>query len=485
MGIVIHNSQSNKKEDFVPLVAGEVKMYVCGPTVYDFLHVGNFRGAIFFNLVRNWFEYRGYKVTFVYNYTDVDDKIINRAKEEGVSSTDISEKYIVEFEKDFNALGLKKHSHNPKVTDYMDQIIGLNKKLISNGKAYEMEGDVYFDVHNFPEYGKLSHKNVEDLESGVRIEVDSRKKHAADFALWKKAKEGEPSWESPWGKGRPGWHIECSAMAEALLGEQIDIHGGGLDLIFPHHENEVAQSEGAHGKPFAKYWMHNNMLNFGAQKMSKSLGNVRKAGDFMREYHPEIFKYLMLSAHYRSIIDFSPQSIEHVISGLARIYSALCLADTTANLAGDSGPVPPDFQKVLDEAKNGVEASLDDDFNTAEAMARLFEVVRMFNTLVRTPGAVTPKKVAVAKAFLQWTSWLGNLMSLFGEPPGAFLRFLDDMLLKRKNLDRGDVDKLVAARGEARAGKDFAKADELRKQLVEMGIAVQDTPSGSEWEVAK
>lgn len=484
MGIVIHNSQSNKKEEFVPLNAGEVKMYVCGPTVYDFLHVGNFRGAIFFNLVRNWFEYRGYQVTFVYNYTDVDDKIINRAKADGVDSHQISEKYIVEFEKDFNSLGLKKHSHNPKVTEFMNEIIELNKKLIANGKAYEMEGDVYFDVHNFPEYGKLSHKNIEDLESGVRIDVDARKKHAADFALWKKAKEGEPFWDSPWGKGRPGWHIECSAMAGSLLGEQIDIHGGGLDLIFPHHENEVAQSEGAHGKQFAKYWMHNNMLNFGSQKMSKSLGNVRSARDFMKEYHPEIFKYLMLSAHYRSIIDFSPQQIEHVISGLARIYSALYLADSAAKAPADA-TTPADFQKVLDEATKGVETSLDDDFNTAEAMARLFEVVRTFNTLVRTPGPVTMKKAAVAKAFLQWTSWLGNLMSLFGEPPGAFLRFLDDMLLKRKNLERANVDQLVAARGQARANKDFAKADELRKQLLEMGIAVQDTPSGSEWEVAK
>ncbi len=485
MSIVIHNSQSNKKEEFVPHIAGEVKMYVCGPTVYDFLHVGNFRGAIFFNLVRNWFEYRGFKVNFVYNYTDVDDKIINRAKADGVSAGEISERFISEFEKDFNSLALKKHSHNPKVTDFMSEIIEFNKKLIANGKAYEMEGDVYFDVHAFPEYGKLSHKKLEDLESGVRIDVDSRKKHSADFALWKTAKEGEPFWESPWGKGRPGWHIECSAMAGSLLGEQIDIHGGGLDLIFPHHENEVAQSEGAHGKSFAKYWMHNNMLNFGSQKMSKSLGNVRSARDFMKEYHPEIFKYLMLSAHYRSIIDFSPQQIEHVVSGLARIYSALGLADSAAKVAGDAAAVPADFQKVLDEATKGVETSLDDDFNTAEAMARLFEVVRTFNTLVRTPGPVTPKKAAVAKAFLKWTSWLGNLMSLFNEPPGDFLRFLDDMLLKRKNLDRADIDQLVAARGEARSAKDFAKADELRKQLLEMGIAVQDTPSGSEWEVAK
>jgi len=484
VAIVIYNSQTQNKEEFVPLTKGEVKMYVCGPTVYDFLHVGNFRGAIFFNLVRNWFEYRGYNVKFVYNYTDVDDKIINRAKADNVDAQQISERFITEFEKDFNALHLRKHTHNPKVTQFMDEIIDFIQTLIKNGKAYEVEGDVNFDVHAFPGYGKLSHKNIEDLESGVRIEVDSRKKHAADFALWKKAKEGEPSWPSPWGDGRPGWHIECSAMAKALLGDSIDIHGGGLDLIFPHHENEIAQSEGATGKPFVRYWMHNNMLNFGSQKMSKSLGNVRSARSFMQEYHPEIFKYLMLSAHYRSILDFSPQQIEHVISGLARIYSALCLAEKAAGHAADDS-TPPDFQKVLDEAKKGVEQSLDDDFNTAEVLARLFEVVRTFNTLVRTPGAVTPKKAAVAKAFLQWTAWLGNLMSLFGEPPAAFLRFLDDMLLKRKNLERASIDQLVTARAEARLAKDFAKADEVRKQLVEMGIMVQDTPTGSEWEVAK
>lgn len=468
----------------MPLTAGEVKMYVCGPTVYDFLHVGNFRGAIFFNLVRNWFEYRGYKVKFVYNYTDVDDRIINRAKADKVDSAEISEKYIVEFEKDFSALGLKKHSHNPKVTEFMNPIIELVSALITNGRAYEIDGDVYFNVHAFPDYGKLSHKNLEDLESGVRIEVDSRKKNPADFALWKKAKEGEPFWPSPWGNGRPGWHIECSAMAKALLGDTIDIHGGGLDLIFPHHENEVAQSEGATGKTFVRYWMHNNMLNFGSQKMSKSLGNVRTARSFMQEYHPEIFKYLMLSAHYRSILDFSPQQIEHVISGLARIYSALCLAEKAASQPADSAP-PPDVQKLLDQAKQGVEQSLDDDFNTAEAMARLFEVVRTFNTLVRTPGPVTPKKAAVAKAFLQWTAWLGNLMSLFAEPPASFLRFLDDMLLKQKNLERSTIDQMVKERSDARAAKDFKRGDELRQQLLEMGIAVQDTPQGSEWEVSK
>jgi cysteinyl-tRNA synthetase len=483
LGISIYNSETHKKEDFQPIDPNEVKMYVCGPTVYDLLHVGNFRGAIFFNLVRNWFEFRGFKVNFVYNYTDVDDKIINRAKADGVDAHVISEKYIQEFERDFASLKLRKHTHNPKVTEFMNPIIAFVETLIKNGVAYEVEGDVYFDVHAFPRYGKLSHKNLEDLESGARIEVDERKKNPADFALWKKAKPGEPFWKSPWGEGRPGWHIECSAMARTLLGDTIDIHGGGLDLLFPHHENEVAQSEGATGKPFVRYWMHNNMLNFGSQKMSKSLGNVRSARSFIAEYHPEIFKYMMLSAHYRSILDFSPDQFEHVISNLARIYSALALASRVAQAPSEA--TPADFQKVLDTAKAGVESALDDDFNTPEALARLFEVIRTFNNTVRTPGPVTPKKAAVAKAFLQWTGWLGNLMSLFAENPADFLRFLDDMLLKQKKLERASIDALVQERAQARQNKDFSRSDELRKQLTEMGIAVQDGPQGSEWEVQK
>jgi cysteinyl-tRNA synthetase len=482
--IQIYNSQSQRKVEFQPLTPGQVKMYVCGPTVYSFLHVGNFRGAIFFNLVRNWLEHRGFKVDFVYNYTDVDDKIIRAAEEQKVSPQDLANRFIGEFEKDFGALKLQRHTHNPKVTQFMDQIITFVQELIKNDKAYAVDGgDVYYNVRAFPNYGKLSHKNLDDLEAGVRIEVDSRKKNPADFALWKAAKPGEPSWTSPWGEGRPGWHIECSAMARTLLGDTIDIHGGGLDLIFPHHENEVAQSEGATGHPFARYWMHNNMLNFGSQKMSKSLGNVRSGRSFMEEYNPEILKYMMLSAHYRSVLDFSPVQIEHVISGLARIYSALALAQKTQG-ASDSD-VPADFRQLLESSQQAVEKSLDDDFNTPEVLARLFEVVRAYNNVARAPGAVTPKKAAMAKAFLAWTKPLGEWLSLFLEEPADFLQTLDDMLLKHKNLSRAQVDQLVSARSEARLSKDYKKSDELRQQLVDMGIAVQDSAQGSEWEVAK
>ncbi len=482
--IQIYNSLSHKKEDFQTLSPNEVKMYVCGPTVYDFLHVGNFRGAIFFNMVRNWLEYRGFKVTFVYNYTDVDDKIIARAKVDGVSADEVANRFVLEFQKDFDSIGLRRHTHNPRVTEFMHPIVQFVEGLIANGRAYVVDGDVYFDVHAFPEYGKLSHKKLEDLEEGVRIEVDSRKKHPADFAVWKSSKDGEPAWPSPWGPGRPGWHIECSAMARGLLGDQIDIHGGGLDLIFPHHENEVAQSEGLTGKPFVRYWMHNNMLNFGAHKMSKSLGNVRTARSFVGEYGAEVFKYLMLSAHYRSLIDFSPQQIEHVIAALARIYSALAYATKLQGQAADPAPTP-EMEKALLQAKAGIEASLDDDFNSSEAMGKYFEVVRSFNNLTRTPGPLTPKKVANAKAFLQFSNWFGDLLSLFREPPAEFLLSLDNRLLQQKGLNRAEIDSLVKERSAARLSKDFKRGDELRQKLQEMGIAVHDSPQGSDWEVSK
>jgi cysteinyl-tRNA synthetase len=367
------------------------------------------------------------------------------------------------------------------VTEFMKPIVAFIEGLIKNGKAYEIDGDVYYDVHAYSAYGELSHKNLEDLESGFRIEVDSRKKHPADFALWKKAKEGETSWPSPWSPGRPGWHIECSAMIKGLLGDSIDIHGGGMDLLFPHHENERAQSEGLTNKPFVKYWMHNNMLQFGNQKMSKSLGNVRTGRSFLNEFHPEILKYLMLSAHYRSQLDFSGEAIDNVIGSLARIYSAMAWAE---QIVDAEAPKSESFQKNLQAANQGMDTALDDEFNTPEAFARVFEVVRQFNLLTRMPK-LTPEKQAAAFQFLDWIRGRGELMALFQEPPRQFLRFLDDMLLKKHDLKREDIDRLVAERSSARAAKNFQRADELRTQLTTLGISVHDLAHGSEWEVAK
>lgn len=483
--IQIFNTQTGKKEEFKTLEPNKVRMYVCGPTVYDFLHVGNFRGPIFFNVVRNWLEKSGYEVTFVYNYTDVDDKIINRANEEGRDAGEVSETFIREFEKDYQSLKLRPHTKNPRVTEHMEDIINLVADLVEKEKAYVVDGDVYFNVHSFPEYGKLSHKNLEELESGYRIEVSQKKKHPADFALWKKAKEGEPSWPSPWSEGRPGWHIECSAMSRALLGERIDIHGGGLDLLFPHHENEVAQSEGASGQTFVNYWMHNNMLTFGSQKMSKSLGNIKKAREFIEEYNGEILKAIMLSSHYRSLLDFSDDHIQQVIQMLGRVYSALAHAEDVAKQEGGMEEVQKSFQDTLSQFREGFAKALNDDFNTAEAFGKVFELVRQYNNICRRPGKVKPEQVLVAQSFLKEMKEVSEVMALFGESPKDFLVSLDDLLLSKKSLNRSEINALVEERAKARADKDFSKSDEIRDKLNSLGILVSDGPNGSTWEVNK
>jgi cysteinyl-tRNA synthetase len=480
----IYNTLTKQKEDFKPLKEGEVRMYVCGPTVYNFLHVGNFRGPVFFNLVRNWLEKTGHKVTYILNYTDVDDKIINKANEEGVDSKALSERYIKEYETDFRTLGLKPHTKNPRVTEYMDQIVSLIAKLIELKVAYVIDGDVYYSVKSFTEYGKLSHKNIDELLVGARVEIGERKQNPLDFALWKAAKPGEPKWSAPWGDGRPGWHIECSAMSLALLGESFDIHGGGIDLIFPHHENEIAQTEGCTHKPMVKYWMHHNFINLGSQKMSKSLGNFTTARVFLETYNAEILKYLLLMAHYRTHSDFSLNQVQNSIKALARVYSALALADSVSEK-----PVVEEtdsnFSKSLDEAEKGLVEALNDDFNTPEVFARVFEVIRLFNASYKPGQKVTPVVKWRAVHMNKWIRQTGALMSLFQEPGAKFLRTLDDLLLALMKIERSTVDNLVKERTAARNSKDFKKSDELRDVLQKMGIAVQDTGDGTIWEVAK
>lgn len=487
MSLQIYNSLSQSKETFTPVTPGEVKMYVCGPTVYGFVHVGNMRGPVFFNLVRNWLEESGYKVKFALNFTDVDDKIIDRANKEGVSSEEISERFIAEYKKDYEILGLRAHTYNPKVTDTMDAIVEMVQDLINSEKAYVVDGEVLYSVRSFPEYGKLSNRKIDDLQAGARVEVDKKKRDPMDFALWKPAKPGEPKWKAPWSEGRPGWHIECSAMIKKIFGDTIDIHGGGSDLIFPHHENEIAQSEGANGKPFVRYWMHNNMLTFGDKKMSKSLGNIKSAREFLTEYNAEIYKFMILSVHYRSLLDFSEQSVEAAIGGLAKFYSALNLADKTIEAASGVQPSAPvkAMAQALESASQAVVKALNDDFNTPEVMAALYGVLRAFNSSVRLGMKVTPEILASALAFKEWVLKQGRLMSLFQEKPSEYLRLLDDMLLFKKGLEREKIDELVRLRADARAQKDFKKSDEYRDQLAALGISVQDTPLGSSWEVAK
>ncbi|MEM7646939.1 MAG: cysteine--tRNA ligase, partial [Pseudomonadota bacterium] len=399
---------------------------------------------------------------------------------------EISERYIQEFWNDFNALHLGAHTHNPKVTEHMEDIIQLIQEIIEKGRAYEAEGEVFFAIDQFPTYGKLSHRRPEDMQSGARIEVDPKKRNPLDFSLWKPAKEGEPSWDSPWGPGRPGWHIECSAMTRAILGEQIDIHGGGMDLIFPHHENEIAQSEGATNKDYVRYWMHNNMFTFGGAKMSKSLGNIRTMRSFLEKFHGEIFKYLVLSVHYRSEADFTDTTISNAVAALGRIYSALNKAQNFAG--GDPNLKTPETQKMKEQVETATKKITDffnDDFSTPQAMAQLFDTIRLFNQLV--PASAKKKGFApvVSKVFFDFVVEFGKPLALFQESPAEFLKNLDDILLKEKGLDRSQIDQLVSDRIKAREEKNYAESDRLRDQLNELGVDIRDTADGTLWEVRK
>ncbi len=483
MGLKLYNTLSQTKEVFKPLEEGKVKIYLCGPTVYDFLHIGNFRGAITFNLIRHWLEELGYQVTFVYNYTDVDDKIIKRANEEGVESHVISERFIEEFEKDFQTLGLRKHDHNPKVTDYMPQIIGLVEKIINNKKAYVIDGEVFYSIDAYKNYGQLSKKKLDELEAGQRVEVDAKKQSPFDFVLWKPSKAGEPAWDSPWGKGRPGWHIECSAMINAILGDSIDIHGGGIDLIFPHHENEIAQGEGATGCKYCNYWVHNNFINFGDEKMSKSLGNTVKARDFMQKYHPEILKYLFLSAHYRSQLSVTDEKIKQTIGALKRIYSALEIAQTIVNEVEGTDKPDSGFVKILDNLSSKIKKSLNDDFNTAEFISHIFEATRAFNAL-KIATKRKPVHKATAEAFLNWMKKYGKMSALFFEEPSSTLDNLDNILLRERGIERSTVLDLIKQREEARNSKNWAKVDEVKNKLLDLGIELHDGSARS-WEVSE
>ncbi len=477
MLLKIYNTLTKKKQTFKPLVAGEVKMYVCGPTVYDYLHIGNFRGAIFFNLVRNWLEHLGYNVTYVYNYTDVDDKIIARANEKKVKSIELSQKYIEEFQKDYQSLKLRPHTHNPKVTDYMDEIIKFIKELIDKDMAYHIRGEVLYSIEKFKEYGKLSGQKLEDLIDNKRIDPSPNKKSPGDFILWKPAKDGEPYWSSPWGNGRPGWNIECSAMIRALLGETIDIHGGGIDLIFPHHENEIAQGEGLCNKEYCRYWMHNNFINFGSDKMSKSLGNVVTAREFIKKYHPEIFKYIVLSTHYRNVLNMDQEKINNSFAPLSRVYKTIEIA----NNYKEHDKTCDKFNNDLKEADKKISDALCDDFNTPKVFASIFDIVRIFNNYTKDK-----KKLAlISKDYLAWFDKIGFILGLFKDEPKLFLKKLDDIILKQRNIDINTIEELVKKREDARAKKDFKSADHFREQLDKIGVSILDGPQGTIWEVKK
>ena len=460
----VYNTLTRKKEELVPITPGEIKMYACGPTVYNYIHIGNARPLCIFDILRRSLEYRGYNVKFVQNFTDIDDKIIRRANEEHVDFSEISERYIKEFWTDADGLNVRHATINPKATENIDAIIQIISTLIEKGYAYEAQGDVYFSTEKFKDYGKLSHQPLEDLEAGARIMVGEVKREPMDFAVWKAAKPGEPAWDSPWGKGRPGWHIECSAMNWRYLGDTIDIHCGGQDLIFPHHENEIAQSECFTGKPFAHYWMHNGYINVDNVKMSKSLGNFFTVRDVAEKYGYEPIRYLLISAQYRSPINYSTDIIEQCISALNRLYTCRDSLDFELKNAVDA---EHDGDKAIidgfDKYREQFISAMDDDLNTADAIASIFELVRDINTNV---VGKTPSKALVEGAIAMFDELTGVLGLVYNR--------------KTETLD-SDVEALIEARTNARKEKNWAEADRIRDQLKEMGIVLEDTAQGVKW----
>jgi cysteinyl-tRNA synthetase len=485
----IFNTKTRKKELFHPLFEGAVGMYVCGITAYDVCHVGHARAAVVFDVVFRHLTARGYRVTYVKNFTDVDDKIIDRAHHEGLTIQEISERYIQMHDEDMAALNVLKPTFTPKATEHMPEMIDLIKTLEEKGFAYAVDGDVYFSVKDYPAYGGLSGRNVDEMLSGARVDVNEKKKNPLDFALWKKSKEGEPFWESPWGKGRPGWHIECSAMSRRYLGETFDIHGGGEDLIFPHHENEMAQSQAASGKPLARYWMHNGFVKINAEKMSKSLGNIFPVREILKNYHPEVLRLFMLQSHYRSPVDYSETSLAEARAALIRGYTALQqVKEAQATLASDvETRLDAPHQAYVDkltELREKFDAALDDDFNTAQALGVVFEAARLVNQITisekKTPAPV--KKVilhAAQKAFSHFSDVLG----VFASDPDVFFETDRAIEATKRGLDAHEIEALIAERQKARQDKDWSRADEIRKELLAKHVALKDMSGKTVWSI--
>jgi cysteinyl-tRNA synthetase len=480
MSLRVYNTMTGRKETFEPLHPGKVGMYVCGVTVYDYCHIGHARANVVFDVIFRYLQFIGYDVTYVRNYTDVDDKIIKRANERGISSDALAKEFIQAFDEDMKRLGLAEPTIQPKATHHIEHIIDLVKRLVERGIAYEAAGDVYFSVGEFPSYLKLSKRNMDEMRSGARIAPGEHKRNPMDFALWKAAKPGEPSWDSPWGPGRPGWHIECSAMAMQYLGESFDIHGGGKDLVFPHHENEIAQSEGATGKPFVKYWLHNGFVNVNQEKMSKSLGNFFTIRDILNSYDPEVLRFFILTAHYRSPIDFSDQNLQAARLGLSRFYEALQAADEVL-AACKQNDAESDAGSALEAA---FREAMDDDFNTAAAIGQLFDAVRTINRLITEKGfRKNREKVAEVRELRDALLKLGDVLGLFASEPAAWLKQLNLALLAHTGYTEADMEEFIRQRQEARKNKNFARADEIRDELAAKGIQLLDGPQGTTWKV--
>ncbi len=468
MSLKLYNDLTRKKEPFVPIVPGKVSFYSCGPTVYDYFHIGNARPFIVFDVLRRYLESKGLEVNFVQNFTDIDDKMINRANDLGITVNELAEKTIQDYFEDADALGIRRATHYPRATEHIENIIFLVMTLIEKGHAYEIEGDVYFQVNTFPEYGKLSKQTIEELQSGARINVDERKKHPLDFALWKTHKPGEPFWESPWGKGRPGWHIECSAMSMKYLGETIDIHSGGCDLTFPHHENEIAQAEAATGKEFVRYWIHNGYLLIDKEKMSKSLGNFLTARAARLKFSPLAIRLFMLSAHYRSPISFSEETLEQAKAAVERLlncWSDLQHARTHRNLgASEHSEQLLAIERLFDSYIE----DMDDDFNTAGALGSVFEVVRLANNYLKDNLVLSLEVLDKIESFFKK---IDDVMGIMG------------LIDNEQHEDSSEIERLISERNQARKDRNYARADQIRDELADRGIILEDTPEGTKWKI--
>ena len=491
MGIRIYNTLSKQKEPFKPLQPGRVHMYVCGITAYDLCHVGHARSAVVFDTIYRYLKYRGFDVICVRNFTDVDDKIIRRAQEEGTDSQTIAERYIESFYEDMDRLGVARPTHEPRATEFIPEMIDLIETLIDKGYAYQADGDVYFAVEEFAEYGKLSKRNLEDMIAGARVAVEAKKRNPMDFTLWKASKPGEPAWPSPWGEGRPGWHIECSAMSSKYLGSSFDIHGGGKDLIFPHHENEIAQSEAAHGTRFAQYWVHNGFVNINQEKMSKSLGNFFTIRQVLEKYQPEALRLFLLSSHYRSPVDFSVESMAEAERGLERFYHTVGQVDECAGALTGQGSLARgddrEFQSLRVKVENlptRFQDEMDDDFNTAAALGHLFDLSRALNRFL---DSLTRKPTPEEKELLaQGVTRLHECASVFGllqQAPEVFFREHNRLALAALDISEKEVERLISERAEARNDKNWTRADEIRDTLAAMSIVLEDRPEGTRWRV--
>ena len=469
MALKIFNTLTGEKEEFVPLHDGEVRMYVCGVTVYDSSHIGHARSLLTFDVIYRYLRFLGHRVQFVRNFTDVDDKIIKRAQEENVECATLTERYIAEFHRDAEALGLLAPTEEPRATRHIAEIIHLIQQLEAKGLAYGVDGDMYFPVERLPGYGKLSRKKLDELEAGARVEIDERKRSPLDFALWKASKPGEPTWDSPWGPGRPGWHIECSAMSTKYLGQPFDIHGGGRDLIFPHHENEIAQSEGALDRPLARYWIHNGFLNIDQQKMSKSLGNVFTIDDVLKRSQAAALRHYFLGSHYRSPMDFSFQGLEEAARGVERIYETVERVTQKTKGRGNAAPDAGLLKAFQEE--------MDDDFNTPKALALMFDEVRTLNRLLDDgkDADVVGRTLAVQR--------MCDVLGLWQDTPEVFFKKKKEYWLQQHGLSHEDVERLIAARNQARRQKNWQEADRLRNELNENGLLLEDTPGGTIWKV--